>query len=194
MKTYDIVIVGGGVVGSACAYYLRKQGFSGSIAMVEKDTTWQFGCTARSAGGLRQQFSTPENIALSTFGIKLVKNLKQEFGPDADVGFKEQGYLICATEEGLPVLAENHALQIAHGANNVLLKEQELSARFPWLVADGIAAACFGLSNEGWVDPYMLAALFRKAALAQGVELVQGEVAGLTRAARPHHGRNARFR
>ncbi len=181
MKTYDIMIVGGGVVGSACAYYLRKHGFSGSIAIVEKDTTWQWSATARSAGGLRQQFSTPENIALSTFGIRLVKNLKEEFGPDADVGFKEHGYLICASEEGLPVLAENHAVQIAHGADNVLLEGAELSRRFPWLVADGIAAGCFGLSNEGWVDPYMLAALFRKAAVAQGVDIVAGEVMGLTR-------------
>lgn len=181
MKTYDIVIVGGGVVGSASAYYLRKHGFSGAIAMVEKDTTWQFGCTARSAGGLRQQFSTPENIALSTFGIRLVKNLKQEFGPDADVGFKEHGYLICASEEGLPVLEENHVIQTANGADNVLLKGLDLSARFPWLVADGIAAGCLGLSNEGWVDPYMFAALFRKAAVALGVDLIQGEVTGLAR-------------
>ena len=180
MKTYDVVIVGGGVVGSAAAYYLRKQGFKGTVALVEKDTSWQFGCTARSVGGLRQQFSTPENIALSTFGIRLVKNLKQEFGPEADVGFKEQGYLICASPEGLPVLEENHAVQIANGADNVLLGAEALATRFPWLVADGIAAGCFGRSNEGWVDPYMLAALFRKAAVAEGVELIQGEVVAIT--------------
>lgn len=181
MKTYDVVIVGGGVVGSASAYFLRRNGFRGSIALVEKDTSWANGCTARSVGGLRQQFSTPENIALSKFGVALVKNLKQEFGPDADIGFKEQGYLICATPEGLPILEENHATQIANGADNVLLRGDELSARFPWLVTDGIAAGCFGLSGEGWVDPYMFAALFRKAAIAQGVALVQGEVTGVAR-------------
>ena len=183
MKAYDIVIVGGGIVGSASAHYLRKHGFSGSIALVEKDTTWRQGATALSAGGLRQQFSTPENIALSSFGIRLVKSLKQEFGPDADVGFREQGYLICATHEGLPVLAENHAVQKSHGADNVLLRTEELSARFPWLVAEGIAAGCLGLSNEGWVDPYGFAALFRKAALARGVELVHGEVVAVSHAA-----------
>lgn len=181
MKTYDVVIVGGGVVGSASAHYLRKNGFTGSIALVEKDTSWALGCTARSVGGLRQQFSTPENIALSKFGVALVKNLKSEFGPDADIGFKEQGYLICATPEGLPILAENHAVQIAHGADNVLLKGEELAARFPWLVTEGIAAGCFGLSGEGWVDPYMFAALFRKAAIAKGVDLIQDEVTGVTR-------------
>jgi FAD-dependent oxidoreductase domain-containing protein 1 len=180
MKQFDIVIVGGGVVGSASAYYLRKHGFSGSIALIEKDTSWAWGATARSVGGLRQQFSTPENIALSSFGIRLVKNLKPEFGPDADVGFKEQGYLICASEDGVPVLQENHAVQIANGAHNAVLCGAELGQRFPWLVPDGIAAGCLGLSNEGWVDPYMLAALFRKAALAQGVELIAAEVTGLT--------------
>ena len=181
MKAYDVVIVGGGVVGSASAHYLRKNGFKGTIALVEKDTSWALGCTARSVGGLRQQFSTPENIKLSKFGVTLVKNLKQEFGPDADIGFKEQGYLICATPEGLPILEENHAVQIANGADNVLLRGDELAARFPWLVTEGIAAGCFGLSGEGWVDPYMFAALFRKAAIARGVELIQGEVTGVTR-------------
>ena len=181
MKAYDVVIVGGGVVGSASAHYLRKNGFTGSIALVEKDTSWALGCTARSVGGLRQQFSTPENIHLSKFGVTLVKNLKQEFGPDSDIGFKEQGYLLCATPEGLPILEENHAVQIANGADNVLLRGDELAARFPWLVTEGIAAGCFGLSGEGWVDPYMFAALFRKSAIAKGVELIQDEVTGVTR-------------
>ena len=180
MTHFDIVIVGGGVVGSASAYYLKKHGFPGSIAMIEKDTTWAWGATARSAGGLRQQFPTPENIALSSFGIRLVKGLTQEFGPGADVGFKEQGYLICASEDGAPVLKENHAVQIANGADNAVLSGAELATRFPWLVPDGIAAGCLGLSNEGWVDPYMLAGLFRKAALAQGVELIAGEVTDVT--------------
>jgi FAD-dependent oxidoreductase domain-containing protein 1 len=66
MKTsYDVVIVGGGIVGSSAAYFLRKQGFTGSIALVERDTSYANGCTARSCGGIRQQFSTPENIRLS---------------------------------------------------------------------------------------------------------------------------------
>ena len=176
-----MVIVGGGVVGSASAYYLRKLGFSGSIAILDKDTTWQWGCTARSAGGLRQQFSTPENIALSTFGLGVVRGLREEFGPEADVSFREQGYLILASEAGLPVLEENHRIQIAHGADNALLRGTELSERFAWLVADGLAAGCFGLSGEGWVDPYLLAALFRKAAMARGVELIQAEVTEVSR-------------
>ena len=182
MRAFDIVIVGGGIVGSAAAYYLRKHGFTGSIAMVEQDTSYRKACTALSVGGLRQQFSTPENIALSKFGVTVVKSLKEEFGPDADIGFKEQGYLILASDSGLPILEENHAVQIANGADNVLLRgPEELSARFPWLVADGLAAGCFGLSGEGWVDPYLFAALFRKSAIARGVEFINGEVTAIAR-------------
>ena len=180
MRNIDILIVGGGVVGSACAYYLKKTGFSGSIGIVEKDTSYQDGCTARSAGGIRQQFSTPENIELSKFGLALIRNLKAEFGPDAEVNFREQGYLILASEEGLPILEENHRTQIAHGADNAILKGDDLSARFPWLVVDGIAAGCFGLSGEGWLDPYSLMSLLRKSAVSKGVEIIPGEIKAIT--------------
>lgn len=176
MKHVDVAIVGGGVVGSAAAYFLKKQGFTGSVAILEQDTTYQFGATGRSVGGLRQQFSTPENIALSLFGLHLIRSLKQEFGPEADVSFREQGYLILASPAGLPILTENHQVQIAHGADNVLLKDDELAARFPWLNAEGLAAGCFGLTGEGWLDPYSLMNLLRKAAMAKGVTLIPQKV------------------
>jgi FAD-dependent oxidoreductase domain-containing protein 1 len=179
MGNFDVVIVGGGVVGSATAWYLKKLGYTGKIAIIEKDTTYQNGCTARSAGGIRQQFSTPENIELSKFGLRLIRNLETEFGPGADVGFREQGYLILASGEGFPVLEENHYTQIANGADNALMTSEELAARFPWLVTDGLAAGCFGLSGEGWVDPYALMTLFRKGAVAQGVEIIAAEVTSI---------------
>jgi FAD-dependent oxidoreductase domain-containing protein 1 len=179
MKHYDVVIVGGAVVGSATAHYLRKLGFSGSIAIVEKDVSYKQSCTALSLGGLRQQFSTPENIALSLFGLSLLRNLKQEFGPDADVGFKEQGYLILASEQGLSTLQENHSVQKACGADNLLLDAAGLKARFPYLNTVGVVAGCFGQTGEGWMDPYSLMSLFRKSALARGVEIINAEVVGL---------------
>jgi len=182
MTQFDVLIVGGGVVGSATAYYLRKLGFSGSIGIVERDSTYQLSCTARSAGGIRQQFSTPENIELSKFGLALVRNLRMEFGPDADVGFREQGYLILASPEGLPILLDNQRIQLAHGADNAILTGKDLGARFPWLACDGLGGGCFGLSGEGWVDPYSLMSLFRKAAAARGVQLIAGDVTGVERA------------
>jgi FAD-dependent oxidoreductase domain-containing protein 1 len=179
MRKFDVVIVGGAVVGSATAHYLKKLGFKGSIAIIEMDTSFKHSCTALSLGGLRQQFSTPENIALSMFGLNLLRNLKTEFGLDADVGFKEQGYLILASQDGLATLEENHATQKACGADNVLMSANELQSRFPYLNTEGIAAGCFGLSGEGWLDPYSMMALFRKSALARGAELISARVVDL---------------
>jgi glycine/D-amino acid oxidase-like deaminating enzyme len=176
MQHFDIVIVGGGVVGSATAYYLKKLGYGGSVAIIERDTTYGFSCTARSAGGLRQQFSTPQNIALSLFGLNLVRNLEKEFGAGADVGFREQGYLILASSGGVAVLEENHRIQMANGADNILLDAKGLKEHFPWIETDGLARGCFGRSGEGWLDPYSLMTLLRKAAVAHGVSVVPGEV------------------
>lgn len=180
-QSFDVVIVGGGVVGSSAAYFLKRQGFKGSVAIIEKDLTFANCCTARSCGGVRQQFSTPENIELSKFGLAFIRNLKDEFGPEADVAFREYGYLILASSEGRAILEENHAVQIANGADNVLLDSEGLAKRFQWLVTDGLVLGCFGRSGEGWVDPYSLMSIIRKKAAADGAQVIQGEVATVTR-------------
>jgi glycine/D-amino acid oxidase-like deaminating enzyme len=176
MTHIDVAIAGGGIVGSSTAYYLRKNGFKGSIAMFEQDTSFKHACTSLSWGGIRQQFSTPENILLSQFGLRLIRNLKEEFGADAEIGFKESGYLVLATEKGVEVLEENQRLQASMGADTVVLKGEELAKRFPWINFDGIAAGSFGPKNEGYFDPYSLMTLVRKAALARDVTLVQQAV------------------
>lgn len=180
MTHVDVAIAGGGIVGSSTAYYLRKNGFTGSIAIFEQDTSFKHSCSSLSWGGIRQQFSTPENIRLSQFGLDLIRNLKQEFGADADIGFKEQGYLVLATERGVPVLEENRALQVSMGADTVIFSGDELAKRFPWINFDGIAAGSFGPRNEGWFDPYSLMTLVRKAAVARDVKLVPQAVTGVT--------------
>jgi FAD-dependent oxidoreductase domain-containing protein 1 len=172
MARFDVAIVGGGIMGSATAYYLRKQGFKGSIGVFEKDPTYKQSCTALSWGGIRRQFSTPENIHLSAFGLRLLANLKTEFGADADIGFKEQGYLVMASEAGRSVLEENASLQVSMGADTQLLEGEALAARFPHMSFDGIALASFGRTGEGWFDPYQLLSLFRKAAVAHDVSYV----------------------
>jgi FAD-dependent oxidoreductase domain-containing protein 1 len=184
--TVDIVIVGGGAVGSAAAYYLTRTGALDGrrIMIVEQDPSYALSSTARSAGGLRQQFSTPENIAMSQVTLALIGNLKETFGPDADVGFREQGYLILALREGRSLLASNVAVQRAHGADIALLDAADLAARFPWLNTTGVAAGSFGESGEGWLDPVSLMTLFRDAARAAGVQLVHDRVTAIRVAGR----------
>lgn len=181
MDSADVVIVGGGIVGSATAYFLSNDAaFHGRrIVVVERDPSYAQASTSRSAGGLRQQFSTPENIAMSQFTLSLIRRLEAVFGPGADVGFREQGYLIMASEAARAVLAENVVLQKSHNADIVLLEGVELAAEFPWIVTDGVAAAGFGRSGEGWFDPPGLASLFRSAARARGVTVLHDRVTGM---------------
>ena len=177
----DVVIVGGAVVGSAIAYFLKRDGFKGRIAVVEKDSTYQWCATGRSLASLRQQFSVAENIRLSQFGVGFVKGVKQEFGPDADVGFREFGYLMMATAEGRAILEQNVALQSSLGADTELLEPAAISRRFPWLKTDGVAAAGWGRSGEGCVDPHALMNLFRSGARARGTDYRADEVVGVER-------------
>ena len=192
MDSADVVIVGGGIVGSAVAYFLSSDGaFQGRrVVLIERDPSYAEGSTARSAGGLRQQFSTPENIAMSQFTLALIRRLKTVFGPDADVAFREQGYLIMGGAEGAALLAENVALAAVHGADIALMEAAELAHAFPWLATEGVAAGAFGRSGEGWFDPPSLASLLRNAAKARGVTVLHDRVTGID-ARRPHRGRAA---
>ncbi len=180
-QTADVVIVGGAVMGSAAAYFLSMLGgfAPGRIVIVERDTTYAECSTARSAGGIRSQFSTPENIALSKATLDIIRNLKATFGADADVGFKEQGYLVLASADGVDVLRANHGVQQANGGDIELLDASGLARRFPWLNVEGIALGAFGRSGEGWLDPSILMGLFRGAAQARGVTVLHDAVVGI---------------
>ncbi|MCP5370448.1 MAG: FAD-binding oxidoreductase [Hyphomicrobiales bacterium] len=166
--TYDVVIAGGGVVGSAIAYFLAADpAFAGTVAVVERDPSYQTGSTGRSAGGLRQQFSTPVNIRISRFGadfLRAVPDLLAVDGDRPDPAFREIGYLFLASAAGLSVLESNLAVQRAEGAHIARLDPADLAARFPWINVEGIAAGALGLRDEGYLDPHaLLMALRRKA-------------------------------
>src|SRR3954447_1562392 len=121
-QTYDVVIVGGAAVGSAVVYFLTHDlGFAGSIAVIERDPSYARAATTLSAASIRQQFSTPENIRMSQFGVTFFRDLKERFGADADVAFRERGYLLLASEIGAATVAANHAVQRTEGADIVLM-------------------------------------------------------------------------
>ena len=179
MTQADIVIIGGAIVGSSIAYYLREEGFSGRIALIERDTQFTHAATTLSCASIRQQFSIAGNIRLSQFTLGLFRDLKARFGVDADIGFREKGYLILASDAGEAVLRANHRVQTAEGADIVLEDGRALERRFPWLSAEGIAAGAYGRSGEGWFDAHALLSLFRKALKDRDIDFVNDEVTGV---------------
>lgn len=181
-EKFDVVIVGGAAVGSAVAYFLTHDlAFGGTIAVIERDPTYARASTTLSAASIRQQFSTPENIRMSQFGVAFFRELKNRFGAEADVGFREAGYLLLASEQGLGVLEANHRVQTSEGADIALLDARALSEKFTWLNADDLAAGAWGRSGEGWFDAHALLALLRKAARDKGATYIHGEATGLAR-------------
>lgn len=178
-RSADIVIIGGAAIGSAIAYFLQREGFRGRLVVVEKDPSYQWCASGRAVAGIRQQFSTPENIRLSQFGVGFFKGIRNEFGADADIAFRERGYMVMATPQGRPTLETNIALQRSLGADTELLEPDEIARRFPWLSIEGLGAAGWGRSGEGWIDPASLVQLLRKAAIARGADYIADEVIGL---------------
>ncbi len=177
--SYDVIIIGGGLTGCATAYFLAAGKFDGSVLVVERDPTYANAPSARSAGGIRQQFSTPENIRIGLFGAEFVKNIGQYLSVDGEapvVDFKERGYLILASPDTLALMQDNHALQRQLGADIAYQTNDDLTVRFPWLATQGLAGGSLGLSNEGWLDPYSLLQAFRRKAISLGVTVITDEV------------------
>lgn len=176
MPRFDIVIIGGAIVGSSVAWYLREEGFAGSIAIVERDPSFAHAATTLSCASIRQQFSIRENIRLSRFTLDLFRRLGEIFGPEADIAFREKGYLVLAGEAGVDTLRANHDTQVAEGADVLLEDAHALGRRFPFLSTEGIAAGAWGRSGEGWFDAHALLALFRKGLKGRDVTFIEGTV------------------
>ncbi len=171
----DVVIVGGGVVGSSVAFHLATDpAFAGSVVVVERDPTYAQASSALSASSIRQQFSTPLNIHLSRYGIGFLRQAPERLG--VDLGLREPGYLFLATQAGEPVLRANNAVQKAEGCAVELLAPAKLAARFPWLSTEGLALASHGTANEGWFDGPSLMQGFRHAARERGVRYLADDV------------------
>lgn len=181
-ENFDVLIVGGAIMGAAAAYFLTLDpAFRGRVGVVERDTSFAHSSTTLSAASLRQQFSIPQNIRMSLFGLEFLKSAKERFGADTDLAWHEGGYLILASAAGLPILEANHRVQQAESADIALLDPAQLAATFPWLNVEDLAAGAYGRSGEGWFDAHAFLACLRGAAKAQGAHFINGEVVGITR-------------
>lgn len=176
---FDIVVIGGGIIGSSAAYWLSREGCGGTIAVIEPDPTYSRASTPQGAGGVRRLFSRPENIAMSQFSLDFYQNFHEMTGlseADASIQFRKQGYLFVVGPNGAESLAKNHGFQKSMGVPAELLDREALKQKFPSLRLDDIAIGCHS-PEDGWIDPSGALRGFRLAAERNGVTYVKARAA-----------------
>ncbi len=178
MHTAEVVIIGGGIVGSSIAWHLTEAGCR-DVLVLERETHQGKGSTGKSMGGVRAQFSTPVNIQMSLYSIPFYDSFEERLGHPS--GYRAQGYLFVATSEAhLAYLRANHERQVAMGLKTArLVSAEDITHMFPQLRADDIVGGSF-CSTDGFVDPYSAMVGFMTRASEQGARLWRDtEVSGI---------------
>jgi glycine/D-amino acid oxidase-like deaminating enzyme len=185
-NSYDVVIVGGAMIGSSTAWFLSDNpDFSGTVLVVEKDPTYSNSSTAHTNSCIRQQFSREINVKCSQFAAEFVKNLRHYMGNDERVPpltIQNYGYMYLADNDDFAaVLRSNHAVQVAAGAGTKLMTADEIKRDYPFYNLEDIVLGSHNRIDEGYWDGGTVFDWFRRSAKERGVEYVAGEVVAMTK-------------
>ena len=168
-KTADLVIIGGGVIGTSIAYELAKRGMK-NIVLVEADTI-SSGSTGRCGGGIRAQWSTPENVRLAMASVERFKSLESEL--ETDLEFEQGGYLILAhSNQELKQFENNVKMQRSLNLDVELIDSQQAKEIVPSLNIEKITGATW-CSSDGSINPFLLNFAYAQAARQKGVKIFQ---------------------
>jgi glycine/D-amino acid oxidase-like deaminating enzyme len=179
----DVLVIGGGAIGAAAAYFIRLLDPGTDVVVVERDPSYSLASTPRASGGVRRLFSLAENIELSKYSIGFFEDFAETMAVDgvpADIGLKKNGYLFIVPPPQRDVLKSNFDTQQAHGCNVEWLEPDQIKDRFPSMNVDDLGAAVLS-PDDGWLDPHSLLMGFRNKARSIGAEFMADEVTGLVR-------------
>ena len=168
-ETADVVIIGGGIVGSSIAYHLAAEGCT-DVLVIEREAHQGKGSTGKSMGGVRAQFATPVNIEMSLYSINFFAHFDEVVGHPAD--YRPHGYLFVATSERhMEYLRANNERQKALGLKNVeFVTREDIVKTVPQLRADDILGGTF-CPTDGFVDPHSVMMGFMLNARERGTRL-----------------------
>ena len=165
----DVVIVGAGIMGCSIAYHLAAKGLR-DIVVLERDQIAR-GATADAAGGIRLQFSTETNIALSSVSLDVWEHFEERFG--VGINLRQQGYLFLLTRpDEVSTFRTNLALQQRNGVHVRWVTPEEIRALNPSVVTDDVLGGTF-CPRDGWADTYSATSGFADAARRLGVEFLE---------------------
>lgn len=163
----SVVIIGGGISGMSVAYFLAKKGMK-DIVVLEKDY-FTAGATGRCGAGIRQQWGTKMNCLLAKKSVEFFENAQEELDYDGNIEFKQEGYLIVATnQEEDEQFEKNVTLQNELGIPTQKLTTAEALNIVPYLNKDIVTSATY-CKTDGHLNPFTTTDAFYKAAMKLGV-------------------------
>jgi len=166
----DVVVVGGGVMGSSALYHLAREGCARPL-LIERETL-AAGSTSKAAGGIRAQFSDALNIRLTLECIRRYERFADE--PGGEIDFKQWGYLFLLTSDAeVQSFGTSVALQNSLGVPSRVVTPEEAGAIVPGLSLDGVLAATF-CPIDGYATPEAAVQGYASAAGRLGASIVQG--------------------
>jgi FAD-dependent oxidoreductase domain-containing protein 1 len=177
LKKVDVLVIGGGAIGASISASLKLLSDKLTVTCIERDPSYTYASSALSVGSIRQQFSLPENVNISQYGIDFIHALSQD--PENSVQFDSGGYAFLSTSEnGAKQLRENVQVQRDCGANVKLFGTgAAFQEHFPWCNVDDVTEATLGSpGEEGWFDPFTLTTALKRRAVASGANFIEGEV------------------
>ncbi len=191
-KSYDVVIIGGAMLGSSTAWFLsHNTDFNGKILVVERDPTYEFAATSLTNSSIRQQFSEAINVKISQFGADFVKNFKTYMGGGPDLPqpiIQSFGYMYLADTQGFAYqLKADQKMQAACGAGTRHMSRDEIKAAYPFYQLDDIIAGNHNIIDEGYFEGATLFDWWKRQAKAKGVEYVHNEVVAMAKNANGTH-------
>lgn len=176
--TYDVIVVGGGVMGCATAYYLLKFDPRLNVAILEMDPTYEKASTPLSDGNTRIQFNIKENIQMSQYGLEVLSRFGEEMevnGERPDPAFRQQGNLFVLDEASRDETYEGMLLQRSLGCEVSWLTPEDVQRYFPLYNLKGCVAGTFG-PRDGTMLPMAVLDGYKKKAIALGAKYIQAEV------------------
>ena len=185
-SNYDVVIIGGAIMGSSVAWFLSQNpDFNGSILVVEKDQKYEFCSTAHTTSCMRQQFSTKLNIQISQFAADFVLNLQGYMADKVKIPkltINSFGYMYLADDVSfVETLKDNQKIQIEAGTATELLLPTEIKSRYPFYNVEDIILGSINVVNEGYWDSMTVFDCWRNKAQENGVEYIENEVVDINK-------------
>jgi len=177
-KTYDVIIIGGGIMGSATAYYLMKADPTLNLAVVERDAAYTQASTTLSMSNVRIQFSLRENVQISLYTQQVLKRFEEDMAVEDQkprIYYRQEGnlFLVDAAEE----TAARGAFEMQKdlGCQVKWWSPQTIREHYPLYEPEGFTGGTFS-PHDGYIDAYAVLMGYRAKARSLGAIYVQDEV------------------